>query len=605
MLRSSYTLLVVVLLLLAGVLTQAGTLCAEDAFYVSPDGDDANNGTAQQPFATIHRAQAAVRQKTEAGLKDDIVVYLGGGTYCLEKTLRFGPLDGGNSEHSVTYVAAAGEKVTISGGRAIRGWKRGKGGLWTVTLPDVKAGKWFFRHLYAEGKRLPRGRYPEEGFLKIKSVSRDSKTLQFTEPLPERNFGGQDTEVVVVSNWSISRELIAQSSPAELTAETQIGWVGHSGCMARPGLSAFLENGLSLVTKPGMWYLDRKSGTLYYRPADGEDPNRRPFVAPRLEQLVDIEGTPQHPVRNLAIQGVEFVYANWLIPEIGYDGLQACYYGTTVKEPDCFATHVAIEMDYCDGCRIDKCRIGRIGGSGIGVGAGCRDNRISGCEIYDIGASGVNVGHMKIKNPLQADWPSPRGVPTNNEVVTYDIHDWGLRTRGAHGIFDAMTRDTKIRHNEVARVPYGGIATGYRWDTQRTSQQGCLIEYNDVHEVMLKLNDSGCLYTLGFQPGSIIRGNLLHGVRIGGFAGGSICNNGIFLDEGSKGFLIEDNVIYDLQQQPNARNMPIRFHRSKHEWHIWINNTFQTDAIPPEAAKALAEKAGIEPAYRKLLKGEN
>ena len=36
----------------------------------------------------IPRAQAAVRQKREAGLADDVVVYLSGGSYFLEKTLH-------------------------------------------------------------------------------------------------------------------------------------------------------------------------------------------------------------------------------------------------------------------------------------------------------------------------------------------------------------------------------------------------------------------------------------------------------------------------------------------------------------------------------------
>jgi len=589
-------------LLAMAVLVSASSLCAEDALYVAPDGDDANEGTAERPFATIQRAQAAVRHKSEAGLKDDVVVYLRGGIYYLEKALKFGPLDGGTKERSVTYAAAEGQGVTISGGREIHGWKQGSDGLWTLELPDVKAGKWFFRQLYADGKRMPRGRYPAEGFLKIKRVSKDYKTLQFTEPLPDRNFGGQETEVVVVQNWSISRELIVQSKPEELTAETQIGWVGHMACLPKPRMSAFLENALSLVTEPGQWYLDRKSGTLYYKAADGEDPNQRRFVAPRVDQLVRVEGASDRPVRNLHFKVIGFEHSNWLIPKIGYDGIQACYHGTTVDEPACYAVDVAVELEYCEGCTIEQCRLTRIGGSGIGIGAGCRDNRIVGCVISDVGATGVNVGHMKVKDPLWADWSNPDDAPSNNEVANCYIHHCGADLWGAHGIFDAMTRDTKIRHNEVAWIPYGGIATGYVWGTERTSQRGCVIEYNHIHEVTLKLNDSGCLYTLGFQPGSIIRGNLLHGVRFGGFAGGQICNNGIFFDEGSKGFLLEDNVIYDVDQAPGARNTAVRFNRSSHDWQTWSNNTIQTEAKAPEAAKALAEKAGLESKYSDLLK---
>jgi hypothetical protein len=212
---------------------------------------------------------------------------------------------------------------------------------------------------------------------------------------------------------------------------------------------------------------------------------------------------------------------------------------------------------------------------------------------------------MLVKNPLWADWKDSGDVPTGNEISNCFIHHCGQELWGAHGIFDAMTRDTHIHHNEVAYIPYGGVATGYVWSTDRTSQQGCVIEYNHIHDVMLKLNDSGCLYTLGFQPGSIIRGNLMHGVRFGGFAGGQICNNGIFFDEGSKGFLLEDNVIYGVDQAPGARNTAVRFNRSSEEWQIWINNTIQIEHEVPEAAKELAKRAGLQPKYKHLLEEAN
>ena len=586
--------------LLAGM-TQVRAEVKAD-FYVAPDGSDTGNGTLEKPFAALEKVRDAVRKKIRAGLGQDVVVLLRGGVYLLDRTLEFGPEDGGTSEYGVTYAAYPGEKPVLSGGRVITGWQRHPDNMWTVKLNDVKNGKWWFRQLYVDEKRLPRGRYPEEGFFKIKSVSKDYMKLRFTTPLPDETLGGRDTEVVVVQNWSISRELIAESNPDELSAKTQIGWVGHSHCLPKPGMSVFFEHSLDFVKKSGQWYLDRKSGVLYYKAADGENPNKRRFVAPALEQLIDIEGDKDNPVRNLHFDGIGFEHTGFLIPDIGYNGLQACYYGTTTEEAVTYAVDVAIEMDYCQNCSITNSRLLRIGGSGIGLGAGCRDNRIAGCEISDIGATGVNIGHMKVKNPLWADWPSPQDVPVNNEVANCYIHHCGVELWGAHGIFDAMTRDTHIHHNEVASMPYGAVATGYIWSTDRTSQQGCVIEYNHIYEVMLRLNDSGCLYTLGFQPGSIIRGNLMHGVRFGGFAGGQVCNNGIFFDEGSKGFLVEDNVIYDIDQKKGSKNTAIRFNRSSHDWQIWINNTIEIAPEMPEAAKALAGKAGLEPRYRRLLK---
>lgn len=587
---------------LIGLLAAGPVLSAD--FYVSPDGSDAGPGTQAQPFASLEKARDAVRMKIGAGLDQDVVVELGGGVYALDRTLTFSPEDGGTSEHAVTYRARPNERPVLSGGRTITGFKKGTDNLWTVQLPDVQKGTWWFRQLYVDGQRQPRGRFPEAGFLKIKSVSKDYKTLQFTTPLPDLTFTGGDTEVIVVQNWSISRELIDRQDTDQITARTPIGWVGHMACLPKPGMSVFFEHALDFVKKPGQWHLDRSTGVLHYRAAPGEDPNQRQFVAPVLTQLVRIQGTPDRPVRNLHLDGLGFEYTGLIIPEIGYAGIQACYYGTTVEAATCYAIDTAVEMEQCAQCSVQHARIRHLGGSGIGLGAGCRENRIVGCMISDIGATGVNVGHMKIKDPLWADWAQARDVPVHNEIANCVIHDCGAELWGAHGIFDAMTRDTHIHHNEVFSIPYGAIATGYVWSTDRTSQQGCIIEYNHIHEVMLRLNDSGCVYTLGFQPDSVIRGNLMHGVRIGGYAGGTVCNNGIFFDQGSKGFHLEDNVIYDVDQAPGARNTAVRYNQSQHDWHTWSNNTIGIAPERPEAANALAEKAGLQPHYRHLLKPE-
>ena len=592
--------LVLSLLLLTAVLA----IGAEKAtFYVATDGNDVNAGTLSRPFNTLEKARLTVRSIIEQGLEEDVLVLIRGGTYRLDKPLTLGPKDGGTREHSITYAASPDEHVVLSAGRPITGWKPGSGGMWTVELPAVKKERWWFRQLYADGKRLPRGRYPETGFLKLKSRSSNSEELTFASSLPPGDLGGKDTDVVVVENWSIAREIITGSTADSLTVRTPMGWVGHSHCYPRPGMSVFLEHALEFVKKPGQWYLDRGRGILHYQAAPGEDPNRRRFVAPAMEHLVLIKGTRKAPVRNLHFRGIQFSHTAWQMPAIGYGGIQACYHGTTMDEAT-FGTKVAVELTHCRGCSLTSCRLLHIGGSGVGLGAGCRDNTIVGCEIGDIGATGVNCGHMPVKKPLWADWADPRDVPVDNEIANCFIHTCGQELWGAHGIFDAMTRGTTIRHNEVARIPYGGIATGYVWSRDRTSQQNCLIEYNHIHEVMLKLNDSGCIYTLGFQPGSIIRGNLLHGVRSSGFAGGQVCNNGIFFDEGSKGFLLEDNVIFDIDQRRGAKNTPVRFNRSNREWQIWINNTIEVGPAMPEAGKELAKRAGPEPAYRPFLKGE-
>jgi hypothetical protein len=47
-----------------------------------------------------------------------------------------------------------------AGGRRISGWKRVEGNLWKTHLPEVQAGKWNFRQLFANDNRITRARTP-------------------------------------------------------------------------------------------------------------------------------------------------------------------------------------------------------------------------------------------------------------------------------------------------------------------------------------------------------------------------------------------------------------------------------------------------------------
>jgi hypothetical protein len=136
------------------------TLPARVDFHVATNGQDTNPGTADAPFATLARAREAVREKVTAGLKADVLVLIQGGVYPQTETLTFGPEDSGTPEHAITYAAVPGEEVTLNGGRVITGWQKGPGEIWTAEIPEVKAGKWYFRQLFVNGTRAVRARTP-------------------------------------------------------------------------------------------------------------------------------------------------------------------------------------------------------------------------------------------------------------------------------------------------------------------------------------------------------------------------------------------------------------------------------------------------------------
>jgi len=135
------------------------------------------------------------------------------------------------------------------------------------------------------------------------------------------------------------------------------------------------------------------------------------------------------------------------------------------------------------------------------------------------------------------------------------------------GIWVAFTDGTTVAHNLVHDLPYTGISAGFRWDEGPTTCRNNVIEYNHVYDAMKMLCDGGCIYTLGLQPGTVIRGNLLHHALRSATAQGAP-NNGIFFDQGSKGFRVEENTIYATSAEP------IRFNQCAQDWHTWAGNHF-------------------------------
>lgn len=75
------------------------------------------------------------------------------------------PAAGGDSACRVVYRSAdPTHPAVVSGGRRIMGWQVGTDGVWRVTLPEVKARRWNFTRLFADGVRRSRPRFPAEGY---------------------------------------------------------------------------------------------------------------------------------------------------------------------------------------------------------------------------------------------------------------------------------------------------------------------------------------------------------------------------------------------------------------------------------------------------------
>lgn len=112
------------------IVFSVNALCANTGegtkeIHVAKSGNDANPGTIMRPLRTIQ----AAANKAFPG--DVITVHKG--IY----RERVNPVRGGESDSKrITYQAAPGENVVITGSEPVKGWKKGANDTWMLTLPN-------------------------------------------------------------------------------------------------------------------------------------------------------------------------------------------------------------------------------------------------------------------------------------------------------------------------------------------------------------------------------------------------------------------------------------------------------------------------------------
>jgi alpha-N-arabinofuranosidase len=112
-------------ILLASVCLSLSAAATAAEFHVATAGSDANDGTPTNPLKSI----SAAALKAMPG--DTITVHAG--IY----REHVNPPRGGTSETMrITYQAASGETVTITGSEPAKGWVKAAGDTWKLTLPN-------------------------------------------------------------------------------------------------------------------------------------------------------------------------------------------------------------------------------------------------------------------------------------------------------------------------------------------------------------------------------------------------------------------------------------------------------------------------------------
>jgi len=491
-------------------------------FVVSPKGRDTAAGTARAPFATIGRAQQAVRE-LKAAQPDrtaPITVEIRGGTYYLPETLAFGAEDSGTAAAPVVYQGARGEEAVLSAGVPLTGWTLQRNGHAVARLPE----KWKFSQLYVNDQRRLRPKLPKQGYYyvaKAAPIEPNQLPSQFIYDSDDIRADWKrpsEIEVCIIHSWNLSRFTIAAVDPARKLL-TLSGATWHASLNDITGKNWYrLENVAEALGDPGEWYLDEAHGTVTYIPLRGERMNRLTVVAPRHDAVITLTNAQHITFRNLTL-----AHNNWNVPPKGYSYAQA----EAVIRGTLHAAHSRH-------IRVEASVIRNTGTYGVAFAHGCRDCAVSGCELFDLGAGGVSIG---------TEWADDH-TPANhafNCVAENNLIAYGGRVHPAGvGVFIGNAASNLVTRNTIHDFYYSPVSVGWKWMPGPSPSHANEVSWNHLYNYgQGRLSDMGGIYTLGEQPGTVLSHNLIHDTHRARYGAW-----GIYFDSASSHIRAVSNIVF-------------------------------------------------------------
>ncbi len=510
--------------------TTAPALPKEGALlFVSPSGADNNPGTKEKPFATLERARDEIRAQKSADPKahEPVTVFVRGGTYRVTKPFQLNSGDSGTAQAPVVYAAYGTETPRFTGGVPVTNFTAVTDPLVLERLPgdargkvrqaDLKAlgigdfgtfapvGAYGARprqpilELFFNGQQMEISRWPNDSFVVTGGVSGEETTDERGE---KHSIGGEfvydgdrptrwkdEPDAWLYGywfyDWADSYEKIAfiDADRHRIKLEPPLHKYGFASSRRYYAL-----NLLSEIDRPGEWYLDRDRGLLYFWPPS--DPESAVVEISMLSgPLVDMDG----------VSDVTFRGLTW---DTGRDD------GVHIKAGG--------------RCLLAGCTVRNFAGDGVVVEGG-EGHGLLGCDVSGMGRGGTVIRGGDRRSL----------TPSNHFVENCHLHHLSRINHTYTPAVLAQGVGIRIAHNLMHDIGSSAM---------RIEGNDNLIEFNEVHDVVLESDDQGGVDMFGNPTfrGNVYRFNFFHHIDSGRECGQA----GIRLDDAICGTLIYSNVFW-------------------------------------------------------------
>ena len=594
--------------------------------WISPKGSDFNDGTRQSPKATLTSAlrQAREWRRTEDNrIQGGITIYMEGGTYAFYEPFFIRPEDSGTKESPTIIRSVGDEKVILSGGISINGWKK-QGKVWVADVPVFNGRPLDFRQLWVNGKKAVRARDVEdfEKMNRICSVDEKNEILYVPAVSIRRlidnkgNLKAKYAEMVLHQMWCVAnlriRSVEVQGDSAAIRFHQPESRIQFEHPWPRPMVTTdghnsafYLTNARELQDVPGEWYHDIDARKVYYYPREGEKMQEAEVIVPGVETLVRVEGTVDRPVCHIRFEKITFSYTTWMRPsEKGHVPLQAGMYLTDGYRIDPkmqrnYLNHpldnqgwlgrpaAAVRVVAARQIDFERCRFEHLGSTGLDYEEAVQGGVVRGCLFRDIAGNGLLVGSFSPaahETHLPYDPADRREVCTQQQINNCYFTEIGNEDWGCLAIAAGYVGDVNIEHNEISEVPYSGISLGWGWTQTVNCMRNNRVHANLIHHYAKHMYDVAGIYTLGSQPKSYVTENCVHSIYKPGYVHDPNHWFYLYTDEGSSFITVRDNWTEGEKYLQNA-NGP---------GNVWENNGPKVDSV-------IRERAGLEAGYKDLL----
>lgn len=253
----------------------------------------------------------------------------------------------------------------------------------------------------------------------------------------------------------------------------------------------FVENIFEELDAPGEWFLDKDRKLLYFYPPKNINLSTATIEVAQLKGSFIMEGTVQHPLRNISFSNLHFTQNERTFMETKEPLLRSDW---------TFYRGGALLFDGTENCKITDCLFEGLGGNAIVFSNYNKNNIVTGSHIYNIGANAVAfIGDMKaVRSPSfsygnhvpyaemdKTPGPLNNNYPQQCRVDNNLFHDLGLIEKQATGVQIEVSSQITVSRNSIYNLPRAGINIG----------DGCfgghLIEHNDVFNTVLETGDHG------------------------------------------------------------------------------------------------------------------